>query len=351
MTHSTNTSLEPGNYLFFPIRSNAGWFKDMSTVNQLEARLKLAVFCFDKVILENYRYELIVTEEGAFEAPGAFHKLEDRKFRFDGAGIANVAIGPVNKQGEPDPYGIVTLISGEGLVSYTADFVPVLNPYGLLRSECFGWINQPLPLNVVEQVRNRAREERGGRSIWDAVPFEGFEFGQDYLAKTYYHDMAWVEHLTIPMSLDHRISEFVRLKDIQILESMPDVVPSVYQASLVSGMPDVSLLSWDKLLEVRNTLAAQSYRDMLTRVRSAVLLELYNLKSEHDVNLLASRLHSKELMEEVRQFMPSTPGITFNMALNLVPAIGPGISGAIGVSDYIKSKQSWISLFTKVHAS
>jgi hypothetical protein len=337
-------SVNSGNNIYFPVRSNAGWFKNVETVKQLEAKLKVAAFCFDTVILENDRYELDVTSQGAFESPIYAPSLKHRVFRFNEGGEVSFSVGELDEEGNPKE--MFPVVSGKALVSYHADFLPVLNPYGLTDVDCFGWISKPLSEALVEKTREVANTERDDQDFWESLPFEEFEKG--YVASNYYHDMARIATgFKIPMSLDRRVTEFIRCKDARLLKIASDVMPSIYEAALFDGMPDVSQLSWGELLQIREKPVVQGFRDMIVRVRASVLHELHNLKSQKDVTLLASDFLRREIIEELSQFQPSLPNIGFNIALNLIPAYGAAVSGAMSVSDYIKKNQSWVTLFTK----
>jgi hypothetical protein len=334
--------LQARNAVFFPVRSNAGWFKSIETVKQLEARLKIAVFCFDKVVLENDRYELSITENGAVELPGLALLGAPRDFRFDEGGEVSLSFSPIDEQGNTTNF--IPFVSGKALVSYHADFVPILEPNGVLRDSCFGWVHNPLADDVVEQSKIAAEKELENREFLASLPFNSFE--KSYVVRNYYHDLARVEKLRMPMFLDNRVSELFSLKDRQLLDLAPDVMPYIYSAALLRNMPDVSSLPWEDLIQIRETPVVQAFRDMVARIRANVLYELPNLKSKNDVSFLVSQYLISEILEEVAQFMPTKPGIAMGMVLNLVPAFGGALSGAMGVSDYIKSRQSWITLFT-----
>lgn len=341
MTRSKSVNL--GNNIYFPIRSNAGWFKNIETVKQLEAKLKIAVFCFDRVILENDRYELEVTAQGALELPGYARTFSDRVLRFNEGGETSFSIGELDDEGNSK--GMTPLISGKTLASYHADFVPVLKPYGLMEADCFGWVSKPLSEDLIAKTREVARAERDDLEFWESLPFEEFEKG--YVASNYYHDMARIATgFKIPMSLDRRVTEFIRRKDARLLRVASDVMPPIYEAALFDGMPDVSQLSWVELLQVRESPAAIGFREIMVRVRASVLHELCNLKSQKDVTLLASDFLRQEIIEELSQIKPTLPSIIFNIVLNLVP-FGNAVSGSIDVFEYFKSQRSWVTLFSK----
>jgi hypothetical protein len=50
--------------LFFPLRSNIGWFTNENTRLDLEKRIKNSLIIYDKIVFENGRYKLFATDKG-----------------------------------------------------------------------------------------------------------------------------------------------------------------------------------------------------------------------------------------------------------------------------------------------
>ncbi len=312
----------------------------------------MAAFCFDVVVLENDTYNFWATENGAFEGPGAsVLKLEDRRLIFNEGGQVSLFVGPVDDGETRRTSGppILTnehkpLLSGEALVAYCADFYPVLKSAGVLDEPCFKWINDPLPQPQAQLAAEAAEADKEDQEFWGTLPFHRFE--RDYVIKSFYHDTARNESLRLPTLFDDRVSEYTRLKGLQLAKRAPDVAPHIYQVALVNRMADITAYSWEKVLDLRNKPAAQEFRDMLARVRGGVLAELPNLRSEADVRALTTELFFQELADEVAQQSSKTlGGVAFNLLLNLVPIFGPFIGATNEAARYIESRQSWTALF------
>lgn len=132
------------NGVFFPLHSSAGWFESEQTAKELEQHLKMAVFCFDKVVLENGTYDVTITENGGFEAPWPSLPVERRRLRFDKGENFSFAIRLPKEDEDYDPHGAVDaaeytpLVEGAARVSYLADFYPLLAPAGIVDESCFG---------------------------------------------------------------------------------------------------------------------------------------------------------------------------------------------------------------------
>ena len=310
------------NYVFFPLRSSAGWFRSPDTVKQFEGQLKTAVFCFDKVVLENGNYEVAITENGAIESPPTFEP-ERRRLRFNEGGEIAFKIKPFGNGGEYIP-----LVSGKCLVGYYVDFYPLLHPAGVLRESCFGWINKPLDEERIKKIREAAQEERQAKEFWKGLPFHNFEKG--YIAQSYYHDTIMMAMLSLPTLFDERVSEFTRRKGQELVKFAPDVMPRIYHMALVNRMPDIGALPWDEVIDKRDTPAAQEFRDMIARVRQKVLEELPNLGSQADVQLLTGDLFSQELVDETMQYFPKGKDIGMSAMLNLAPIAGGVVGTAMG---------------------
>lgn len=308
----------------------------------------MITFCFDVVIFENGIYDVWVTEKGAVELPSV-RELEHRKLRFNEGGQVSLSIHPL-EDGEQHPADgpfpeneYSPLMSGKALVAYCVDFYPILEPTGFLGESCFKWLNTPLPDAQLTRVAEAAKADEDNKPFWDALPFHSFE--RNYIIKSFYHDTAWNEVIRLPTLFDNRVSEYTRLKGVQLSKHAPDVVPRVYDIVLKSGLDDVTIYSWAKLMELRNTPVGQEFRDMLARVRQGVLSDLQNIHSEADVLLLTGDLYSQELANEVTQRSFRGPGgIVFSLLLNLVPAVGPVASTAHEIARYIESHQSWTTL-------
>lgn len=336
------------NAIFFPLRSSAGWFRSPDTVKQFEGQLKTAAFCFDRVVLENGNYQIAITEKGAIEYPSTFNR-EDRELHFNEGGEVSLWIKSL-EDGEdfhpsPDPRNdrAIPVISGKALAAYCVDFYPILNPAGVLLEPCFRWVNRPLPEAQIEEVRKAAHGEREAKDFWEELPFHDFEKG--YIAESYHHDTVRMAMLGLPTFFDERLSEFTRLKGKRLAEFAPDVAPRIYHMALVNRMPDISVLPWDKVIDRRDTPAAQEFRNMIARVRQGVLQELPNLKSQADVYLLTDELYTQELTDEAMRFFTKKRDIGFNFMLNLTPAFGSFLGTAREIAKYIEQNQNWLALF------
>lgn len=328
------------NSIFFPLRSSAGWFRSSETVKQFEAQLKTAAFCFDSVVLENGNYEVAITEKGAIESPPTFER-ERRKLRFNEGGEIAFKIKPFGDGGEYIP-----LVSGKALAAYYVDFYPVLHPAGVLKEPCFRGVNQILTEEQVQKIREIVQaEENQDREFWEKLPFLDLEKG--YIAQSYYQDTVRMSMLGLPTLFDERVSEFTRRKGLELVKFAPDVMPHIYHMALVNRMPDISALPWDKVIDKRDTPAAQEFRDMIARVRQKVLEELPNLESQADVQLLTSDIFSEQLTDEAMQYFPRKRDIGMSAMLNLAPIAGGLVGTTMEAAKYVESHQSWLALFQR----
>jgi hypothetical protein len=335
--------------ILFPVRSCAGYFESQETVSVLEKQIKLSLVCFDEILFENGSYSLVVAEHGNFGyfTPPENISEESRKLSFGKGGNYGLKYADFGS----NDYTNVNL--GSAKISYRADFYPILKQADIINEE---YIKQPnwssdgkAREEIKEELKKQSQADKSNTNLINTLGGDVSE--KDYLIDGYHHDFYLAHQLGVAVAFDERIERFIAAKNKQIaLQLIPDVSSLVFDAALKLAIPDFRELSWKKIHEIRQSSVGRSFREMLYRIQANVVQELTNIQSPQDVREIVQKNFTRELFDEMSQFMPTTETVTFGLMFSLASlSFSPlGFVGNVNdAQNLIKRNQSWISLLKR----
>lgn len=326
--------------LFFPLRGNSGWFADEDTNLLLQRKVKTSLVLYDHLIFQDGRYQLTVWDTGNLDwviggeaVPG---DRNDILYSQPG-GHMELRVGETEK-GVFHP-----VLSGPARAAYQVDFFPILTEGGLHSEPGV----QLLPIEISSEGKDRLKpciaQDRKDKDLIAQLPGSRFEQGK--LIEAAHTDSLLSQVVGAPFTADNRIGEFIKAKNGRIAEAdfIADLRPFILGRLFSLGLPDFAQAPWDQILKIRNSGAGVDFRRLVERLLSELMLELENFESQRDLEDHVSRLFVGELVEEIRAMAPTTSGLVWDVALNLVP-YGGVVAGAGTLADLIAHKGSWISL-------
>lgn len=329
------------NSTYFALRSNAGWFKNQDSIQNLVSQIKFALVCYDKVIFQDGTYFLDSTDTGTVGLMANGLDETERQHSFGEGGNFSLKIGLPEKS-----IPMQTVISGKAKSSYKADFLPILKESGFLDEEYVHWTSKDYGEQIKEGIANLVKNDRQNADLTKLIKGQSFEKG--YIIESYYIDIIIASKLKSMITFDRRIQSFIEAKNKTIVNKLlPDVTSPIFDSALNLDMPDYSQLSWDDVYKVRNSVAGQSFRDMIVTVRQTVLQELPNIKDKRDLTEETNKLFTKELFNEMSEFLPTSKSVSLGLIPSLISLAAP-IAGFFGnandLNKLIEKNNSWISL-------
>lgn len=324
--------------IFLPLRSNADWFRTEDLKNILIRRIKIYMMIYDEIILQDGRYHCIIGDTGSFDS-------------FIPAPACGFDRAVINYSRPGEPYslrfintktGNDTILSGKTVVSYEADFYPILNEAGISQEGYFNWEVVDLTSDGKRYVAKQSQNIIKDGELNEHLP-EG-SYLKKKLIESFYFDTLMAFEMRNPLSMDHRFSPILdHVSDRQIQSLQPEIRAFFHNHWISLNFPDFSEYSWEELHEIRTSMAGQEFRSMVDRVIRNVTIELPKIEKYEDVIEIINKEFIGELVDEINKRRSNIRELGVNLALNVVP-LGSIVSVANDIRNYIEDKNSWISL-------
>lgn len=323
--------------LLYPLRASAGWFANPATVGALQQNIKLALLCYDNLRFQDGVYGLQVAASGAFEVPLTGER--ERRLRFYENG--EITLSFAAREGGP----YTPLIKGPALSAYHVDFEPVLREAGLLGVDGVELWDAELASGAVDRLQPQIDRDRRDEELNRLLSVPKHERG--FLLKALHMDACLAAAARMSVVFDRRITHVIRVQQSHCaVRLFPDIAPFAFEQALRFRMPDVRKLPWERVIEIRESHAGISFREMLRRARRHVVDELPNLRNESDFRALVEQVMMQDLIDEIHGQAPPVGTIIMGLLLNLIP-FGPVAQTLAALADAARKRQSWVNLLPR----
>lgn len=329
-----------------PLRSNAAWFANEKSLDGLRRRLKTTLMLYDKVYLQDGRYQCTVQGNGSMDAFAGAKTLRtwDRKkisFGEPGKEVGLLMVsGPVN---------IKDLASGKPLrlpvpqAFFDADFYPLVEESGLRGHQDIHFIdgdwNQTIKGTALQVFAQHKAGLQGAQP--DGLPAKKAKWTEVFIL-----DSIAGSAMKMDVTMDARAASQVDYLRHSHLAKLEHNVPEVFiKEWLALGRPDFGDESWEWISKKRDSAAGKAYRDMLTSIENQVVAEAANLKSQEDVAALIRKLLFQEVVDELMERRTSPTDAGISLALNFTPVSLWGNVKECWQS--LKEGRSWINFLSK----
>ncbi len=332
------------NRVFFPLRSNIGWFQSPNLKKDITNRVKEAILIYDEIFIEDGTFEAkifaphIAPGAPSFYYPPGFIPTDRRAIQYQRDIEPTVAtIGITVEGGSP-----VTLYHGQ-CNRFKIDYYEIFKD---LEIELFDFeFIKFLVLQNDYELPSDAKDLIGRQSKIDKDLFEDINPDKalrNLLIDNLNHDIVASIWLTSAIALDSSHYEILERKCNEIQRGFKlstNSTTSAIKQLLNIPAPDFSKITMKEILEMRNDKKWENFRRYVTRTVSAMKddPEIYN-----NSDALEKMLHyefEKELLRECEKAIPSKHDLVIDIALGLIGAI-PGlgaVSTALGISKSTKN--------------
>ncbi len=331
--------------MFFPLRSNAGWFISREGKEDLEGVIKNYIILFDKIVFQDGRYYCSIGEKTSVDSfiPANFKDLKREKIKDFIPGKERFSL-KINSTGSADQS---TLFEEEVKFRFEADFYAILDEAGLAKEGYIDWMGGDLNQDGKKLSKELAKKDVSQKNI--KKPFPGNLLVSQKILEALYIDSLISESLQLPFCVDYRFKPILLWKNSQIKKLLyPTLQEVFYNIWLSYSFPDWSKLSWDEVHKARESSAGIEFRKMISRVIDKVKKNLEDFKDPKELESLVSTEFTKELIEELEKRITTPKKTLLNLIPNLLPfGYGTLISTSQEVGKMIKEKSSWVSFLVK----
>ncbi len=329
--------------IYFPLRSNAGWFAREENLKEMEGRIKMSMLIYDTLIFEDGHYRCGISENGSFDVhlpPGQVPE-EERIVRFFPPG-SDFRI-ELKRDGSSEPW---VPVSGPSVAMYCVDYFPLLKQAGLLGQEYVRCVRPVISEQGKCLVREASAKDQAEADFWDKLP--GNQFLKSNVANSLYYDSLVAHDLRLPFCVDARVGQYVSLKSRSLHEALELRIPvAVYNRLVELIMPDYSNADWDFVQKIRESAPGEELRTVFARMTRSVLRHLSGLREDTELDDLINCSLVQELVREIGARRKSPGKLILDIALNLLP-LGVGGLASTGKDIYeaIQERRSWVNLLS-----
>jgi len=335
------------NQILLPLRSNVGWFRGQETRKMLERIIKNYLIIYDKILIQDGRYECVLGESGSWDffIPSKSINFDRTKIEFfKPSQKFSLLIG--NEGSKPKhPLNI-----GNVIAAYQVDYYPILNDAGLLNVDYIQWWEYDLNQKSKDFAKKEASGDERDEKLIKILPHHHFQ--RKNILSSFFIDSLLAFFAKLPFLVDEKILQIVRWKNEQAKQLWGPALRDVFLNVWISlEHPDFGNQSWEEVCKIRESRIGKNYRRMIQRVTNDVEKALPDIQNEKDIFGIVQKNFHKEIVKEL-QAKQMKPRTTFlNILLNLFsfshPLASVGIASFSSAKDIwtqVKDKNSWINL-------
>jgi hypothetical protein len=331
------------NRIFFPLRSNIGWFQSPNLKTDITNRVKEAILIYDEILIEDGTFEAKIFDPHV--APSALHMYippgfipsDEREIEHQRDIEPTIAtIGMTLAGGSP-----VTLFHGE-CNRFKIDYYELFKDMEISDIEFIKLLvlqnDYDLPSDAKDLIE---RQSKIDKDLFENInPDKAL---RNLLIDNLNHDIVASIWLTSAVALDPSHNEILEKKCNEIqprFKKSSNQTTSAIKQLLDIPAPDFSKITMNEIFEMRNDRKWENFRSYVTRTLSAIKddPEIYI-----DSDALEKMLHyefERELLKECEKTMPSKHDLVIDIALGLIGAI-PGLSAVTTASGISKSAKNY----------
>lgn len=329
--------------VFFPLRSNAGWFESEQARSDLEERIKQSLLVYDEVWFQDGRYLCFVGDDGFIEfmmAPDAYPGDRD--------GISYYRLGhpfelSVANVGEESWH---PLLKGPALAAWEVDFYPILGKSGFLEDPAVTLALVDVPDR--EKARCKAEARQDVPRVQTENVLHGNTYYQQLVVQTYYVDSVLACALNMPIAVDPTIAQLALWKNSKITGELglPTDRVMILNQVVKLAIPCLAGLSWEQVHSIRDSAVGRDFRKMIARIHDELTKEIPRLSNREDVKDVIARHFISELVDELRAISKTSTDVVLGIVANVMPVVGAAAT-AKEIWDLIRQRRSWVYLLLK----
>lgn len=321
--------------IFFPLRSNAAWFRSPSQRAILEDRIKVNVFLYDRVVVEDGSYVVMAADDGC---QGLEQDLPPGSTRIDRTQQTYLEEGEcfgVQTAGQ-------TLLSARMERGYFVDFMPILAKHNLLNVGFVELSRRRLRPQILSEITKSAVVEEIRQNCTESLPNN--RYLASAIVRGLLRDSSLAYFLNIPISVDEAAIALVQNQRNLTTGVREDTIPQHFlNFWLDLELPNFTEWTWDQVVEVRESEIGRDFRRMLHRVCKNARAALEDGAENEAISEIISKIWIRELIDEIKSRRATRFGTVASIAMNVVP-FGFIPSIAKDCLALAREQESWISM-------
>ena len=344
------------NRIFFPLRSNVGWFQSADLRSQMADRVKQALLIYDEIVIEDGTFMAAITENGSsapYLPPGSLPDHErviefERDLKPD-----NLIIG-IGADGQmPTDYVNYGMTSARYKIDYFDIFRGInLSSYNFIK-----------PV-VVQDLAfpPEAKELIQRNSFEDSYRFRDMDpntFSRDLIIRSLNRDLIASILLRSAIILDARHGSLLQKKsqlpkDVVQLSLVKEQV--VVRRLISMAAPDFPSLSIERVLELREDTLWQDFRNYVREILSSIGSDPEMFADERAFEDRVRNKIERDLFEARKERHMTGKKLSVDLGLgvtSLIPGYGI-LSTAAGMAkstgQYLKDRSGWFAFLLKLEA-
>lgn len=342
--------------VFYPLRSNVGWFQDADLQAALLTKIKTGILAYDELILEDGTYQGDVTERGGSSfwiPPGMLEEsLRRVELKRDIApGNVTLSIGP---DGASEPTG--TVYSAPSVSRFKIDYFEFLQQINHDRTEFIKL--------VTVGDHSFSPEIRRGLTDWTSADEQAFrklipnDFLRSHLLKDLNRDLfVATTVLNAATVVDDDRETILRAKATVRVGSEVEKAQLhelATQQAIEIAAPNFSELTLDDVIELRYDKSWVEFREYVGRLTAEIRQAPSLLAGDRSLREVTSKHVSRSFYDARKQRHETGGKLAIDVAMGVLSNVpGAGIPLTIGsvfngVDKFFSDKRSWFAFLVKV---
>ncbi len=340
--------------IFFPLRSNIGWFQTADLKKEITDQIKKALLIYDKLYFEDGTFVADILERAStsfYLPPGQIPNeqriiVDNRDFRPTNMTLA------VGSDGGP-PRNI--FLQGRTVARFKIDYYDILKDIDASEYKCIEHITIDSD-NFPQEAKTVITQQ----SFRDRTTFNDIHpniFLRSLIIKNLNRDLITSILLGTSVILDHRNQSILR-KKCQLPEESCRFIPNCNGIALAHlltiAAPNFSSLTIEEVINLRQEPLWVTFRKFLYGLTSTIQISPDVLVNSNALKELVERKVNQALFEELKRKYPTGVKIGIDLGLGLagfIPGFGI-IPGTIGVGkttyEAFKGKTGWFAFLLRV---
>ncbi len=344
------------NRVFFPLRSNVGWFQEPSLEQEISNRIKQAILLYDELVIEDGTFQASILEDGAVKnhfPPGTISE-KSRTIEYErDIKESNITftITPHTKEKKGNT-GV--LLHGRSSARYKVDYFQIFKDIDVSSYEFLKiiTINQTkLPSEAKSLAKINSFNDRTAFKNLDTNPFL-----RDLVIESLNFDIVTSILLKSAIVLDSKHCELLYQKARRESKNVSSVNEEVVVRKLIEfAAPNFNDLSVEQVIKLRKDSLWSDFRNFVSCLINNLKDEPELLTNESAFSEAVHKQIHKSMFDELKKKYPSGWGLTLDVGFGLTSLIpGYGIiptiaSAAKSGYEHYKNKSGWFAFLMNLN--
>lgn len=343
--------------VYFPLRSNIGWFQNIDLQREITNRVKQALLFYDELIIEDGTFEAEIVDNGGFypyHPPGSLSS-EYRTIEYE-RDIKQTDMFLAVGQNDSSPRHAV--INGTTIARFKVDYYNIFKEIDV---ESYDFIN--FIVTNKYQFPKEAQNLINQINWHDKKIFNEFEengFLRNLVISNLNYDLITSTLLESAVILDSKHQELLRKKCMlpdDVLKFYPVKEGEIIRNLLTLSVPNFDELSLQTVLELREDHLWKDFRNFIGQISDLISANPELLIDSKELNYQIESIIAKETLKELENRYPSGDELMLDIGMgltSLIPGYGlipTAVSTTRTIKKYLTQKSGWFAFLMKLKRS